>query len=144
VIYGRLEVITRSDKQTETKFGQQDRCCKASAYPYRSMLKTWLVNKMESSRIWEGRQGRRERVVATSWRPGNGRREILPSIFPLRKVEYIGRPRGEIHPFLDQLLRVVVVCSRCLIRSHSTMGIFKYVSVAKLRVNTNLRGGYQV
>lgn len=97
VIYGRLDVITSSDKQTETKFGQQDHCCKASAYPYRSMLKTWLANKMKSSRIW-GREGRRERVVATSWRPGNGRREILPSIFPLTKVEHIGRPRGRCAP----------------------------------------------
>ena len=97
VIYGRLDVITSSDKQTETKFGQQDHCCKASAYPYRSMLKTWLANKMKSSRIW-GREGRRERVVATSWRPGNGRREILPSIFPLTKVEHIGRPRGRCTP----------------------------------------------
>lgn len=97
VIYGRLDVITNSDKQTETNFGQQDRCWKASAYSYRSVLKTWLVNKMNSSRIW-WHERRRGRVVATSWRPGNGRREILLPSFPLAKVEHIGCPKGGFTP----------------------------------------------
>ena len=139
MIYGRLDVITSSDKQTEAKFGQQDHCCKASAYPYRSMLKTWLANKMKSSRIW-GREGWRERVVATSWRPGNGRGEILRSIFPLTKVEHVGRPRGEMYPFLNQLQRQVLVLGRCLISLRSSLGIFRQKSV-KNRVNlreTNL------
>lgn len=56
VIYGGPDVIRSRDKQTEANFGQQDLAadgsCKASAYSYRSMLKTWLVNKMNSFRIW--------------------------------------------------------------------------------------------
>ena len=138
VIYGRLDVITWSDKQTQTKFGQQDRCCEASAYPYRSMLKTWLVNKMKSSRIW-WREGRRERVVATSWRPGNGRREILPSIFPLAKVELIGRPAGRCTPFSISCGDMSLFVAVFLIPSHGTLGIFKYGSVTRLRVHMNLR-----